>query len=277
MSGTPFMQLYVGDYLSDTLELTTEQHGAYLLILMTMWGKGAKLTNDPVKLARIARMTPAKFKAAWAEISRFFEDDGDCISNPRMTRDWEKTQEKITKRAKAGSAGGTAKALKDKQAHVANAMRMPCHSSESEPEKKEVTDVTLSVSPTLPAVQPKDAGPSFSEFWSIWPLGKISKQAAEKAFKKLSAADRSLAIDRAVSWSAQWQRSHPNASPIHPASYLNAKRWTDETQPNLTLIPGGPRDQFARDDRSSAARTNALRHQINVAAGMQRTPREDCF
>lgn len=60
MSSTPFMQFYVGDYLADTLDLTTEQHGAYLLILMTMWQHDAKLPNDPVKLARIARMTPAQ-------------------------------------------------------------------------------------------------------------------------------------------------------------------------------------------------------------------------
>ena len=35
--------------------------------------------------------------------------------------------------------------------------------------------------------------------------------------------------------------------------------------------------QSSGQDRRTSARTDALRHQINVAAGMQRTPREDCF
>ena len=149
MSNTPFMQFYVGDYLADTLDLTTEQHGAYLLLLMTMWNSNAKLPSDKVKLARIARLTPAKFKAVWSEISRFFEDDGESISNRRLTKEREKANEKSAKRSTAGRAGGHAKALKDNEAHLANAMRMPQHLSEPEP------DITISdeiaIQPPVPA------------------------------------------------------------------------------------------------------------------------------
>lgn len=144
MSSTPFMQLYVGDYLADTLDLTTEQHGAYLLILMTMWQHDAKLPNDPVKLARIARMTPAKFRPVWDEISRFFVVEGDKITNPRLTKEREKAAEKSTKRAAAGRAGGQAKALKDNEARLANAMPMPQHSPDTRVQKEEEdTDVSL--------------------------------------------------------------------------------------------------------------------------------------
>lgn len=95
MSGTPFMQFYPGDYLGKTMDLTTEQHGAYLLILMTMWQHNAKLPNDPAKLARIARMTPAKFKAVWSEISRFFFVEGDSITSKAFPK-WEAARRRMS-------------------------------------------------------------------------------------------------------------------------------------------------------------------------------------
>ncbi|MTH33049.1 DUF1376 domain-containing protein [Paracoccus limosus] len=122
MSEQPFMQLYVADYLADTLDLSTVEHGAYLLILMTMWRHDARLPNDMAKLARIARMSVTKFKPVWAEISRFFEVDGDAITNRRLSKEHEKARKKSEVRATAGKAGGHAKALKDKEAAYGN-----CH------------------------------------------------------------------------------------------------------------------------------------------------------
>lgn len=131
MSDQPFMQLYVADYLADTLDLSTVEHGAYLLILMTMWRHDARLPNDTAKLARIARMSPAKFKPVWDEISRFFEVEGDSITNRRLSKEHEKARKKSEVRATAGKAGGHAKALKENKARMANATDLPCHSSES--------------------------------------------------------------------------------------------------------------------------------------------------
>ena len=128
------MQLYVGDYLADTLHLTTEQHGAYLLLLMTMWRAGASLPNDASKLARICRVSPKRWPSVWAEISAFFEIDGDLITNPRLTKEHQKAVSISQERKTAGKKGGQANALKNQKAGKANASDLPEHSQKPEPE-----------------------------------------------------------------------------------------------------------------------------------------------
>jgi hypothetical protein len=83
----------------------------------------------------------------------------------------------------------------------------------------------------------KSTSRSFSDFWGVWP-NRVSKQAAEKAFKRLSIADQEQASARAVEWFAKWRHANPRASPIHPTTYLNNRRWNDEF-PQFTAITGG--------------------------------------
>ena len=37
MSKRPFMQLWVSDFIGDTLDLDAKEIGAYMLLLMSMW------------------------------------------------------------------------------------------------------------------------------------------------------------------------------------------------------------------------------------------------
>lgn len=84
----------------------------------------------------------------------------------------------------------------------------------------------------------------FEAFWAAWPLAKPAKAKAQAAFRKLTAEDRAKATEAVAEWAVNWRRQHPQASDIHPTSYLNQKRWEDEATaptPGLRVVHSGPR------------------------------------
>lgn len=144
------MQLWVGDYLGDTRHLTTTQHGAYLLLLMCMWRADGYLPNDDLQIARMAGLSVRGWANIKDGVMALFTVDGGRITQKRLAAELHKCKSKTEKRTCAGKAGGEAKALKDKELALANAMRLPCHSSEPEPElesKKKVEAPALAVVP----------------------------------------------------------------------------------------------------------------------------------
>lgn len=66
-----WMKLYIGDYLADTQALTAEQHGSYLLLLMSYYRTGP-LPNDAKKLSQVARATIKKWNTISGVILSFF-------------------------------------------------------------------------------------------------------------------------------------------------------------------------------------------------------------
>lgn len=145
MPKTPFMPLYTSDYLGDTGHLSTEQHGAYLLLLMQMWNAGGSLPSDPKKLARVARLSTKKWLGMADEILAFFHVDNDTISSQRLSEERQKVDRKSDLRRAAGAKGGRAKALKNNKTHLANAKAKVCHFPE--PDKLEEAKASSSLEP----------------------------------------------------------------------------------------------------------------------------------
>lgn len=88
MSSTPWMPFYPADYLADTRRLTTEQHGAYLLLLMDSWSSGA-LPDDDV-LARVAGLDAERWAQVRQVIARYFQiADGQWV-HARIERERER-------------------------------------------------------------------------------------------------------------------------------------------------------------------------------------------
>lgn len=127
MSERPFMQLYVSDFVGDTLLLSAEHIGVYLLLLIALWNAGGELPEDEVKLARVARMPVESWRTIWAELTPFFDVSEGKISHGRLSRELLKSASKSLSRSEAGRRGGKAKALKDRNAGLANATSLPQH------------------------------------------------------------------------------------------------------------------------------------------------------
>lgn len=124
----PFIQFYVADYLADTTELSTEEHGAYFLLMLSMWRAGGTLPNEPRKLARICRLSTAKWSRVGKAVLPYFQDNGETITHKRIKKDIENAQNSYAKRAEAGAKGGAAKSLKNNEPPPSNAKAMLKHS-----------------------------------------------------------------------------------------------------------------------------------------------------
>ncbi|MGQ3299661.1 YdaU family protein [Reyranella sp.] len=68
-----WMAFYVGTYLANTLNLSRERHGSYLMLILAAFKNGGWLPNDDVELAIIARCTPKEWKAERRVYEAFFE------------------------------------------------------------------------------------------------------------------------------------------------------------------------------------------------------------
>ncbi|MBW9238333.1 DUF1376 domain-containing protein [Pseudomonas carnis] len=107
MAALPYMQLYVADYLADTMHLTTEEHGAYLLLIFNYWQ-----TGKPIPVSRLARITRLS-NERWTDVERslgefFNERDNEWIHD-RIERDLEAVRASQEQRIAAGKASAEAR------------------------------------------------------------------------------------------------------------------------------------------------------------------------
>ena len=68
----------------------------------------------------------------------------------------------------------------------------------------------------------------FEKFWNLYPR-KVGKDAALKAFKKLTESEMTLAIEKIPLHTASWKKRDKEHIP-HASTWLNGRRWEDEIQ-----------------------------------------------
>lgn len=151
-----WMQWFIGSYLADTMHLTTEQHGAYDLLLMHGWKNHGRIPGDDRQLAQITKMTPAKWRIAKPILLPFFSLGQD----PETGGYWfQKRQMEEIQKAKERQDGAGTKARRAAEARWS----------------KDATSIATSTAQALPrdASSPTPSDPPYSppsEFRTAFPI-----------------------------------------------------------------------------------------------------------
>ena len=112
-SASVWMPLFIGDYLSDTTRLTTEQHGAYLLLIMDYWMNGP-LPNDDRTLAQICRMSFDAWSNSSSILRAFFEAKHKRLHHKRIDFEKEAAIVAASKRTDKAHAAALARWAREK-------------------------------------------------------------------------------------------------------------------------------------------------------------------
>ena len=89
MSTPPYVPIFVTDYLGDTTELSTEEHGAYFLLILTCWKQeDCSLPDDDRKLARICRLSTRKWKQIRETMEDYWTIENGRWTNERLQKEW---------------------------------------------------------------------------------------------------------------------------------------------------------------------------------------------
>lgn len=189
-----YLPLFTGDYKRDTEHLTTEEHGAYLLLLMALWDQGGRIKADPKYLARIARVSLRRWPKFWAELKDFFYEEGGQIGHRRIDKETAKVHEISEKRSRAASKKWTKKSNKNSKTTDANAEHVECTqpkglgSTLNRVENPTLREDPKTESPAAAPVAPSPERGGAPEAYAA--LKEIRREATKRPHVSLSDMDR---------------------------------------------------------------------------------------
>ncbi len=228
-----WMPLYVADYLADTARLTTEQHGAYMLLIMDYWRNGAPPDDDAV-LAQICRLQPAQWRKHAPLLRGFFESSGGKLVHKRIDFEREKASGISDKRTTAAKQGAAKRWHKEMPNSIANGIANGIANAEQTtsqndaPSPYTINQVEPSGSTLLvdkrrkrlpPDFSPSDSGIDFAQKRGVNVADELQK------FTDYHSAKGTVMAD----WQAAWRTwvgnaktfARPSVSPVTGTGGLN--------------------------------------------------------
>ena len=195
MAALPYIQLYVADYLADTMHLTTEEHGAYLLLIFNYWQTGKPIPKS--RLSRIARLSNDRWLSVEESLSEFFNDNGAEWVHDRIETDLNAVYEAQSQRSAAGKASAEARKRKkeareqrkvnDRSTSVKNPLNENSTNKDTDTDKNNKTLCPVDEQPDPAKSEPVKIDYSISD--SV--IEKLNTE-ADRKFRKGGASRKSI-------------------------------------------------------------------------------------
>lgn len=104
-----WMPMYWADYLYDTQHLTTEEHGAYLLLIAAYWKRAKPLPDDDRWLAQVAKVPRKRWNPIRKRLSEFFDVSEGVWRHKRVESEILRSSERLRSARAAGRASAIAR------------------------------------------------------------------------------------------------------------------------------------------------------------------------
>lgn len=214
MAALPYMQLYVADYLADTMHLSTEEHGAYLLLIFNYWQTGKPIPKS--RLARITRLSNERWTVVERALNEFFNERDDEWVHERVERDLDAVHASQTQRSAAGKASAEARKNRAKSRHtrLGNDRSTTVEVSLNENPTNRDTDTDTDTEESRSRALPAAAAPA--------PLTVIPVEPAPKAKRKSTIPETFLLTTEMAKWARE--RAPAANLPLETEKFVNHYR-----------------------------------------------------
>lgn len=242
-----WMPWFIADYMASTMSFSTEEHGAYLLLLAAYWMRQGPLPDEDQELARIVRLSPQRWAKIRPTIARRFVVENGLWRNVRADREIQHAVARVSARQRGGRAASAAR--HNHRQHTAPGT-LPVRSASTEHHAQGTLTV---IPPPPPPPPPENSTPlppsgvgleaggeglgnddllrKVEAVWAIWPK-KVETLAGQRAIAAAihrDGFDRVLAGTRAIAdANARRQTVPPGRFLKGPVEFFDGSMYLDD-------------------------------------------------
>jgi uncharacterized protein YdaU (DUF1376 family) len=218
-----WMPVFIGDYLADTMHLSTEQHGAYLLLLFHLWRRGS-LRDDDAVLAKISGLGESGWNLHRPVLAEFFKIHDGLWQHGRVEKERARVTATKQSQAKKAKVAASSRWSKADASSIAQAMLGDADSdSDSDSDLKAILPQRPEEKPQVPPLRCAAVG--MTSLFAQEEKFLSCQESFSGSGKKLAVSDSRHGPFRAIL--AQYWQAKNHASPEMPWQGRDAKALSD--------------------------------------------------